>query len=179
MAELTYYVASTVDHFIAGPNGEADASLFFYEGDHVSDFLSFIQKCAGVLMGSNTYEFGFQFGLSPGEPSYKGVKHYIFSSSLSFESNDDVQLISGNAIDYVKELKANTEGTLWLCGGGGLAGSLLDAGLLDKLILKVNPIIIQQGIPLFGASERKIKLTLLDLKHYQNGIILPTYKIDY
>lgn len=115
MAELIYHVASTVDHFIAEPNGKVDASLFFYEGDHVPDFLSFIQKCAGVLMGSNTYEFGFQFGLSPGEPSYKGLKHYIFSSSLSFvsfESTDDVQLIKRNAVDYVKELKANTEGTL-------------------------------------------------------------------
>ncbi|WP_057915504.1 dihydrofolate reductase family protein [Peribacillus muralis] len=182
MAELIYHVAVSLDHFIADQgivDGEINKSFFLFEGEHVPDFLTEIQQYSAVLMGRKTYEFGFHFGAKPGEPGYKGLKHYIFSSSLQFESNEEVELIKGDAVAFIKNLKQQEEGKLWLCGGGELAGSLIKHKLIDQLILKVNPIIIGEGIPLFGSVKSMLKLDLVDLKQYPNGVIKPTYKIIY
>lgn len=177
--ELIYHVATTADGFIADLNGVADNSIYIYDGEHVPDFIASIQQYDAVLMGSKTYEYGFQFGKKPGEPGYDGLKHYIFSKTMEFESNEEVKLVKDNAIDFVRSIKQTTDQKIWLCGGGQLAGSLLDHELIDTLILKVNPVMIGEGIPLFGSSKRKIQLKLLDLKKYENGVILPKYKIIY
>lgn len=119
MAELVYHVAVSLDNFIADQamlEGDINHSFFLFEGEHVPDFLSDIQHYEAVLMGSKTYEFGFQFGAKPGEPGYKGLKHYIFSSSLQFESNEEVELIEGDAVAFIENLKRQGDGKLWLCG---------------------------------------------------------------
>ncbi|PJN89054.1 dihydrofolate reductase family protein [Bacillus sp. mrc49] len=182
MAELIYHVAVSLDHFIADQgiiDGDISNSLFLFEGEHVPDFLTEIQQYDAVLMGRKTYEFGFHFGAKPGEPGYKGLKHYIFSNSLQFESNEEVELIKGNAVEFIESLKQQGEGKLWLCGGGELAGNLIKHKLIDQLVLKVNPIIIGEGIPLFGSVKPLLKLDLIDMTKYPNGVIKPTYKIIY
>jgi len=63
-------------------NRNADDSIFLYEGDHVADFISDIQEYNAVLLGGKTYEYGFQFGLKPGEPGPYEMKHYIFSNTF-------------------------------------------------------------------------------------------------
>ena len=75
--------------------------------------------------------------------------------------------------------KKEDDKKIWICGGGQLAGTLLDAGLIDKLILKVNPLLIGEGIPLFGSSQKKVHLKLEDLKTFDSGILVPAYKIEY
>jgi dihydrofolate reductase len=177
--ELIYHVATTADGFIADLNGVADNSIFLYDNEHVPDFISAIQQYDAVLMGGKTYEYGFQFGKKPGEPGYDGIKHYIFSKSLEFESNEEVELIKDNAVEFIRNLKQTVNQKIWLCGGGQLAGSLLDYELIDTLILKVNPVMIGEGIPLFGSSKKKIHLELMELKKYENGVVLPKYKILY
>jgi dihydrofolate reductase len=182
MAELIYHVAVSLDNFIADQgmiDGNINNSLFLFEGDHVPDFLSDIQQYEAVLMGGKTYEFGFQFGAKPGEPGYKGIKHYIFSNSMQFESNEEVELIKGDAIGFIENLKQQVDGKIWLCGGGELAGSLLNHQLIDQLMLKVNPIIVGEGVSLFGSVKPHLKLRLVDMKQYSNGVVKPTYNIMY
>lgn len=185
MTELIYHVATTADHYIAGPGGKADESIFANDDELVADFLECVKQYDIVLMGKNTYEYGFQFGLKPGEPSGVAMaanpqmKHYIFSGSMDFESNELVELVREDAVEFVRNLKQEKDQKIWICGGGQLAGSLLDAKLIDKLILKVNPVLIGSGIPLFGDSRKKVRLKLLDLKKFDGGIIQTSYKIEY
>lgn len=111
MTELHYYIATTLDGFIAGPNGEADESIFSYDEDFVSDFLKSLKSYDTVLMGRKTYEYGYQYGMKPGEPSgvalasNPDMKHYIFSSSIDFKSNKKVELIREDTAKFVQNLK--------------------------------------------------------------------------
>lgn len=185
MTELIYHVATTADHFIAGPNGEADSSIFPHDDELVTDFIQDVSTYDIVLMGRKTYEYGFQFGMKPGEPSgiamaaNPEIKHYIFSQHLDFEPNEKVELIRREAAAFVKELKMQKDKKIWLCGGGQLAGALLDVELIDRLILKVNPVILGEGVPLFSNSKRKVTLDLVKIKKYTSGIIVPEYTILY
>ncbi|WP_445480081.1 dihydrofolate reductase family protein [Lysinibacillus irui] len=182
MAELIYHVAVSLDNFIADQgmiDGDINNSSFLFDGDHVPDFLADIHQYDAVLMGGKTYEFGFQFGAKPGEPGYKGIKHYIFSNTLLFESNEEVELIKGDAIGFIKNLKQEGGSKIWLCGGGELAGSLIKHKLIDQLVLKVNPIIVGEGISLFGSVKPRLNLKLVDMKQYSSGVIKSTYTIIY
>ena len=99
MTEIIYHVATTADHFIAGPDGEADESIFKFDEEVVADFLNSVKQYDIVLMGRKTYEHGYQFGMKPGErsgvamASNPEMKHYIFSQTLDFKSNEHVELI--------------------------------------------------------------------------------------
>ena len=66
---------------------------------------------------------------------------------------------------------------IWLMGGGKLAASFLDAGLVDEIILAIVPIFLGQGIPLIGNIAKEPKLALTESKQYANGIVSVTYSV--
>ena len=175
MRKIIYHIATSIDGFIADKDG--GVSGFLMEGKHADEFVASFVNYDAVIMGRGTYEFGFQFGLKTGQPAYQGLKHYIVSSSLKFESNDDVVLISSDMIEFFRELKEEEGKDIWLCGGGHLAGELLNSGLIDELVLKVNPFILGDGIHLFANCSHLVNCELYDAKSYANGVSLQKYRI--
>jgi dihydrofolate reductase len=178
MRKLIYHVATTLDNYISHEDGAVDG--FMPEGDHVTDYLESLKTYDTVVMGRKTYEFGYAFGLKPGQRAYPHMKHYIFSKTLHFDHADEgVEVIDKDEAAFINQLKA-TEGTdIYLCGGGAFAGFLLEQALIDTLIIKLNPIIFGKGIPLFGSSTQAVGLTLQDTKVYKSGVVLLTYGLDY
>ncbi len=67
MKKIVYYVASSLDGFISGPND--DISMFQTAGLGVEKYLSDLQNFGTVIMGRKTYEFGYLYGLHPGQPA--------------------------------------------------------------------------------------------------------------
>lgn len=177
MRKIIYYVASSLDGFISGPND--DISGFIQSGDGVDAYLTDLSNYDTVIMGRNTYEFGYQYGLKPGQPAYPHMKHYIFSDNLSFddpESKVEVKRLDVREIDNIKK----QEGTdIYLCGGGQFAGWLLENEKIDILKLKLNPLILGEGVKLFVHSSKKYKLQLLESKDYDNGMQIMTFQIKY
>lgn len=174
MGRLIYYVATSIDGYISGPNG--DISEFTQGGDGVDEYLRDLKGFKTVLMGRNTYEFGYQYGLIPGQPAYGHMDHYIFSNSLKIDDLSPQVYIEKIDISRVKEIKQSTEEDIYLCGGGQFAGWLLENGLVDVLKVKLNPIILGEGVSLFGASSAKARWTLEHTKTYDQGLVILTYR---
>jgi len=177
--KLVYYVAVTIDHYIARPDGSIEG--FPTDGTYVPEFMNSLSDYGAILMGRNTYEFGYQYGMKPGDAAYPftGLTNYVFSQSIEDFSNEQVRVVRDDPVACVHDLKAQPGKPLWLCGGGALAGSLFDAGEIDELILKVNPVVFGEGIPLFGDSQRECTLDLLDTKIYCDGVIFAHYAVQY
>lgn len=174
MRTLTYYIATSIDGFIAGPGGSIEGILM--EGPHADAFVQDMANYDTVLMGGATYALGFEYGLKPGQPAYAGLKHIVLSSSLDFPSNDHVELVPEHAVDRVRRLKEEPGRPIWLCGGGKLAGSLLKAGLIDEIKVKVNPITLGKGISLFEGVSMLNHWMLVDSHAYDNGVVLLHYR---
>ena len=174
MRSIIYDFAMSLDGFICREDGSADG--FVPEGDHVSEYLARLQQYETVIMGRKTYEFGYQYGLQPGERAYAHMDHHIFSSFLSFET-DQVNFVSDDPIDVVREMKQGSGGPIYLCGGGALAGYLLQHDLIDKLFIKLNPILFGTGISPFGNSEANVACLPSDVKQYGNGVVLLAYDL--
>ena len=175
MAKIIYYVASSLDGYIAGEND--DISDFATGGKGVDKYLADLQKFKTVIMGRRTYEFGYQFGLEPGQPAYPHMEHFIFSDSLKIEKLAETVCIEKKSIGRVIEIKESAQSDVYLCGGGEFAGWLLDNGLIDQLKLKLNPIILGNGIRIFGKSKTKAKWNLKETETFEDGLKILTYEI--
>lgn len=173
MKKIVYYVASSLDGYIAGKND--DISQFILQGEGVQKYQSDLANFGTVIMGRKTYEFGFQYGLEPGQPAYPNMKHFIFSNSLNIENLSEAVSIEKLSIDKVNEIRQNANTDIYLCGGGQLAGWLLENNLIDQLKLKLNPIVLGEGTKLFGASNAAEKWELVGQESFSDGLQILTY----
>jgi len=175
MRKLVYYVATSLDGYIAGPNEAVDK--FLGEGPLVEKYQQDLQEFDTVVMGRKTYEMGYKFGLQPGQPAYSHMQHYIFSESLSFDNPHEQVHIVKRDLAIVRQLKEEEGTDIYLCGGGVFAGWLLDNQLIDVLKIKLNPIILGGGTPLFGNSHTVLSLHQTDVQEFEGDISLRTYRI--
>jgi len=128
MTELVYYVASTLDGFIAHEDGSFDG--FEWDDDVVSDFLSDQESFGTVLMGRKTYDVGLKEGVTS---PYPAMRQVVFSRTLQGSPDPAVELVQGDIPEFVKVLKASSDRPIWLCGGAQIASTLMNAGLIDEL----------------------------------------------
>jgi len=170
---IIYYVATSLDGFIAGPDD--DISGFASFGNGVDKYLADLQQFRTVIMGRRTYEFGYRYGLQPGQPAYAHMEHHIFSDSLSFANKAPTVHLEPRSIGRVKEIRAAATTDIYLCGGGTFAGWLLDHGMIDQLKLKLNPFTLGDGIRLFGDFSKTAKWELVESEEYEHGLKILTY----
>ena len=174
MPKIVYYVASSLDGYISGPN--EDISLFAAQGNGVIRYQKDLLDFSTVIMGRRTYEFGYQYGLKPGQPAYPHMEHHIFSESLKFEEEVHPQVHQEpRSLDRVMEIRDSSPTDIYLCGGGEFAGWLLDHGLIDQLKVKLNPIVLGGGVRLFGDSVTQAKWKLVDTLTFEGGLQIITY----
>lgn len=165
-----------MDGFIAGQND--DISHFAAGGKSVDKYLADLQNFNTVIMGRRTYEFGYQYGLKPGQPAYPQMEHFIFSDTLKIANLAETVHIEKISIDNIMQIKESAQSDIYLCGGGTFAGWLLDNGLIHQLKLKLNPIILGNGIRLFGQSKTKAKWNLKETESFENGLKVLTYDLE-
>jgi len=176
MRSLTYDVATSLDGFICHLDGSIDG--FVPDGPHDDDYLERLRSYDTVVMGRRTYEFGYAYGLVPSNRAYPHMDHVVFSSTLAFEHRHELHIVADEAEDVVRELKGGMGSKIYLCGGSRIAGALLEAKLIDRLLLKVNPFVMGDGLPLFS-SATTVRLLSTGITRYENGVILAEYDIAY
>lgn len=190
MRKLVYYVACTVDRFIAREDDSFD--FFLAEGEHIIDLLQNFpetipvhlrdkfgitaenQHFDAVLMGRRTYEIGLKEGITN---PYPQLKQYLFSRSLKESPDQAIGLVSTDPISHIRELKQQPGKDIWLCGGGNLAAVIFSE--IDELILKVHPILLGSGISLFAGMIQPTYLELTNSKIYNNGCMLLHYRVKH
>ena len=189
MRKLVYYVATTLDGYIASPEGgDPSGAEFFPLGADLTEFMvgNYPETLPGpardamgisgpgtvfdtVLEGRSSYEVGLAAGTTD---AYPHLRHLVFSTTLASQ-DPAVEIVRGDALDRVRQLKAEAGKDLWLVGGGKLAHSLLPE--IDRLVLKQNPSIIGSGIPLFDGPFNVQMFRPVDQVMLDSGIRVLTY----
>lgn len=174
---LTYYIATTLDGFIAHTD-ESHAG-FLSDGHHITEYLHSLRDFDTVLMGRRTFEIGYAYGAPVMQPSptYAHMMQYVFSRTMPDSTHPRLSIVRDDPVPFTRDLKSQTGGAIYLCGGGQLARALVTAGLVDDLIIKVNPVLFGQGIPLFSPFDQTIPLHLLDTKVYAHGVVFLRYHV--
>ncbi len=176
MRKIIYYVATSLDGYIAGPGG--DISGFVPDGSGVKQYLEDLKAFDTVIMGRSTYEFGYQYGLKAGSLAYPHMRHYIFSSTMTLEQQDPALHICEVSRAKILELKAEEGTDIYLCGGGIFAGWLWEEGLIDQIKIKLNPLMLHGGTRILAGTSTKRKLHLLEEQSHDHGLKIMTYEVE-
>lgn len=186
MRKLVYYVASTLDGFIAAPDGSFDFFplkpdvLAHLAAEWPQTFPTFAHAQVGieapqgrfdaVVMGRRTYDPALTMGVTS---PYAHLKQYVFSRSLPPADDPQVEIVDGDPAAFVRELKRQPGGDIWLCGGGQLAGQLL--GEVDELVVKLNPIVAGSGVKLADRSFAPYRFSLVEARPFDSGVVILRY----
>ncbi len=171
MRSIRYYVAASLDGFIAREDGSYD--FFIHDDELVADMIESLQKdYTAVVMGRSTYDIGLADGKTN---PYPWLDTYVISRTLETTPDEAVTLL--RSIDDIAALKQGDGGDIWLCGGGNLAGQLLRRGLIDEVTIKTNPVFAGTGIPLFADLDAPCALQPRgESKRYESGIVVTRYR---
>ncbi|WP_424965948.1 dihydrofolate reductase family protein [Dinoroseobacter sp. S375] len=175
MQPVIYDVAVSLVGFISGPDG--DISRFAQAGPVVDDYAARLGGYGTAIMGRKTYEFGYAYGLTPGQTPYPHMDTLVFSRGLRLPEGSPVSVVSGQWAEALRALKSRANRPIYLCGGGAFAGWALDHGLIDRLILKRAPVCYGAGVPLFGGATQPRDVTRLSVRTYDNGYLLETFAL--
>lgn len=189
MRKLVYYVAMTLDGFIAGPDGgDPSGSAYFPISPDVIGFMveRYPETLPGparetmgidgpgqsfdtVLEGRASYELCLAAGMTD---AYPHLRHLVFSTTLQGR-DPNVEVVRGHALERVRALKKEPGKDLWLVGGGTLAHSLLPE--IDCLVLKVSPFIIGSGMLLFNGAFQANKFKPVAQTQLGSGVRVLSY----
>ena len=169
MRRLRYGVATSLDGFIAGPNGEYDWIVH----DPAIDFVAMFAQYDTLLMGRKTYEVASEKGKS--WDSF-GQRWIVVSTTLKPEEHPGVTVLSGGIAEAVAAMKAQPGKDIWLMGGGVLFRAMLDAGLVDAVEVALIPVMLGSGVPLLPEGRRR-SLHLEESRALPSGILMLKYSV--
>jgi dihydrofolate reductase len=138
------YIAMSLDGYIARLDGAVDW-LDGVEGEGDNGYGEFYSQVGTVVMGRKTYEEVLKL---TNEFPYAGKNCYVLSRQ-SQESTSHVTFTDEDPETLVPRLKKDSDGYVWLVGGGQLVQQFLEKKLIDDLELYIIPKLIGEGIPLF------------------------------
>ena len=175
MRKVTFGGANSLDNDLARPDHAVDWLLWGKEAAAVmADFWKTIDT---VLMGRKTYEVAVRSGHGGGSDS--GVKTYVFSRTLSEGFHEGVTVVRHDAAEVVRDLKGQEGQDVCFMGGGELARSLFEAGLIDEIGFNIHPVLLGSGIPLFHPMSRQIDLELRECRAFKNGCVYISYRVKH
>lgn len=171
MRRVRYQVATSLDGYIAGPNGEFD----WIAMDPDVDFAALLAQFDTAVMGRKTFLASLQQG---GNGAMPGLDVVVFSRTLRPADYPAVSVVNSDPVAHVRSLKAKPGKDVWLFGGGQLFHTLLEAGLVDTVEPAVVPVLLGDGIRMLPPPALRTKLSLSSHRLYpKSGIVLLEYAV--
>jgi dihydrofolate reductase len=186
MGQLVVQEFVTADGFAANTNNEFNAYEMLEGGTAQFDRsqLAWLETVDAMVLGAATYRMFVEFWPTPasdGEviaPALNGLRRFVFSRSLRNAPWGDLPaatIESGDAVEAIRRIKSEVEGTIVLWGSLTLSEAFFAAGEVDSVRLVVMPIAIGAGRGVFPARQDPTLLSLRSAKTYDAGLV----ELDY
>jgi dihydrofolate reductase len=174
--KTSVYIATSLDGFIARTNGDLD----WLTGDHQTPgedygYQAFIDTVDVIVMGRHTFEQVLTFDHWP-YPSQKVIVLSSRAITIPPELADGVEHASSAPDQLLSQLADRGFKHVYVDGGKTIQ-RFLDAHLIDELIITRIPILIGEGIPLFGPVRHDIRLHHVETRQFANGFVQSQYTI--
>jgi dihydrofolate reductase len=177
MRKIILNLATTLDGFIEGINGELDWCIL----EEDMHFNSFLESIDTICYGRVSYD---QWGNYQPDASASDMEKEIYSAIQSKEKfvfssqlrvDNKATFISTDIVAAVEKIRNQPGKDIWLYGGAKLITTFIKNGLVDKYMISVHPTALGAGKPLFDVSAR-LNLVLADTKVYKSGVVQLIYK---
>lgn len=160
--------AISLDGFISLPNGD---SYSWVNQEDEARYSKAVQQAGCLIVGRNTFDqYVDDFN------ARVGVVNFVCSNSPG-EDTDTVKYVSGSPTDIIKHIEQYGFTELVVCGGGEINGMLAEAGLVDEIVISIQPAVLGSGIPLFGSFKPNMQLELVSTNEDIKGVVQNHYKV--
>jgi dihydrofolate reductase len=170
---VSVFVGTSVDGFIARPNGDFD--FLPAGGGEPHGYDEFMASVDALVLGRKTFETVLRLAVWP-----YGDKRVVVLSSrpvdLSAARGGKVEQMSGAPAEIVSKLAASGAQHLYVDGGITIQ-RFLRAGLVQRLIITRVPVLIGEGIPLFGTLPHDVRLRHIATEHFATGLVKSEYQV--
>ncbi len=155
MTRFRYYVASSLDGFIATEDDDLSWLLQFGFEQFQESYDRFLADVGALVMGSTTY----RWILDEGEPwAYGSLPTWVLTSRAGLPVPDgaDVRFVGGALPEVIPRIRESASGKdVWIVGGGPVVAQLGEADALDELLITVMPVTLGAGRPLLPWRRTK------------------------
>jgi dihydrofolate reductase len=159
VTKIQYYVASTIDGFIADEHDDLSWLLQFGMDDFSAGYERFFARVGALVLGATTYEWVLREG---GGWPYGSVPTWVLTHrELELPDGADVRFASG-PVEPIADAAVAAAGSrnVWVIGGGPVAAQFHAAGRLDELLVTYMPVALGRGKPLLPVTAATSPMTL-------------------
>jgi len=167
------FIGTSVDGFIARANDDLD--FLPPGGGEPHGYNEFIASVDAIVIGRKTFEKVLTFGDWP-----YGNKRVVVLSSRPINLSvvrGVVEQMAGQPAEIVAQLAARGIHNLYIDGGVTIQ-RFLRAGAIHRLIITRVPVLIGEGVPLFGALPHDIRLRHVATRHFPSGLVQSEYEVE-
>jgi len=173
----------SLDGYCGGPNGEINWFTFDEESQEWSRNL--LRAAGAVVMGRRTYELLMQYWPTPqamkNEPviteRLATLPKFVFSHTLKSSTWENSHFVQRPPNQVIKEMKQEKGGHILVIGSPTLLAEFWKQQLVDELNIRVQPIVVGKGLPLFPVSETRQNLALKECHRFQSGVSALRYEV--
>jgi dihydrofolate reductase len=182
MAKLIVVMHVTLDGFVAGKKGEMDWISF---DEELFDFVGGLtDKADTVLYGRKTFDLMDRYwptaGDKPGASKhdkehaawYNKITKFVVSNTLKGQDKGGVRFINGDLTKEINAIKQGSKSSVLIFGSPSVVRALLLENLIDAFYLFVNPVLIGEGISMWGQVRDRLKLKFQSATHYKAGVVM-------
>jgi len=181
MKRLILLLHTSLDGFVAGPNGDmswikVDEELFGFVGN-ITD------QADTALYGRVTYQIMENYWPTAGDQPYaskhdiqhshwyKSVEKVVISNSMKGSNIPKVQIINNDIVGQIQRLKQQSGNNILMIGSPTASHSLMQNNLIDEYWIFINPILIGSGLLSFENIKDKVNLKLTKTKVFSSGVV--------
>ncbi|MGD0051436.1 MAG: dihydrofolate reductase family protein [Vulcanimicrobiaceae bacterium] len=167
------FIGTSVDGFIARRNGDLD--WLPESGGEPHGYDEFMAGVDTIVIGRKAFETVLSFEVWP----YGDKRVVVLSTrpvNLSAVVGGVVEQMAGSPTEIAAQLAASGARHIYVDGGITIQG-FLRAGLIRRLVITRVPVLIGEGIPLFGALPHDIRLQHVMTRHYPSGLVTSEYNV--
>lgn len=169
MTKIQYYVASTLDGFIADEHDDLAWLLQFGMADFSEHYERFFADVGALVLGATTYKWVLREG---GGWPYGSLPTWVLTHrDLATPDGADIRFASGDAAPIAEAAVAAAAGkNVWVIGGGPVAAQFLEAGRLDELLVTYMPVALGRGRPLLPVSTVTSPMRLVEVTRIGDAV---------
>jgi dihydrofolate reductase len=166
------FIGTSVDGFIARANGDLD--FLPPGGGEPHGYDEFMGTVDAVVMGRKTFETVLTFDTWP----YDEKPVFVLSTRTLAPApvGAVVEVMSGDPAEIVSRLDARGIRHIYVDGGITIQ-RFLQAGLIQRLIITRVPVLIGDGVPLFGTLPHDVKLRHIATRQFPSGLVQSEYQV--
>lgn len=170
------FIAASLDGFIARKDGDIDWLTEYSDEGEDYGYSAFMTTVDGLIMGRGSFEKALTFDSWPYEKPVVVMSRSLRSEDMPGHLKSKVRISRLSP----KALMDDLEGQGWrraYVDGGKVIQSFLAEDLIEDILLTRVPALIGDGLPLFGATPRDIKLEHVETKAFPSGLVSSKYNI--